>query len=596
MASGEDAVLDFATFKEEFDAFTEFAFAPTDTELGDTRGPWGPWLDELACKKIGSELKKLLARVAWQHEDQTVTMVWLCDPLKVDDNFKYHATSLKDRGLRPSAVAQTMRSFSRPLAWALGELGHDATRHECEELFAKYQAICTHLNFIGYRDYSSRDKSKKLEAVDKPGVSTEEYKSAMSKYVQRVCDDSANGGPLDTSVSKAHAAVLELAPYGRRGVMIYRMVFSPNMEHCLDLVKEDLLPSGATVLVVDPTDYLLYTPGEKGHEVLVEATSTPVLEMFLDSRSFDAGEYLFTPRICGMASEKDYFDSATYSAFFLRLTTNLLGLPLRPKAMRQMRSATVVDSDVTNRVAASTAWSMATSLRQINERYSSNSLMSEGWLASQVSKFECDTRFAGSLQTVVMPALSTHGELVFMPARWVRTENQSTALFTLFVEATPGRFELGATTIRCSATGTLATISCKLAMELAGAGSQRWRARVFSAMQAKEHFHAADCNMPDWVASSACSLSPERYDLVLSLNEFVVCEVKAVLPGGSLELFPSVEVNLLQQHSGQSMFRFQHSAKNIVVDAKAVAFPIDLTFERASATFILRKSANMESV
>ena len=57
MASGEDAVLDFATFKEEFDAFTEFAFAPTDTELGDTRGPWGPWLDELACKKIGSELK-----------------------------------------------------------------------------------------------------------------------------------------------------------------------------------------------------------------------------------------------------------------------------------------------------------------------------------------------------------------------------------------------------------------------------------------------------------------------------------------------------------------------------------------------------------
>lgn len=588
--------LEWAPFEGEWGAFKVYAFTKGRVKGRD----WpGPWTCELSCGKVHDNLKVLFERVAQYHPGEHPTFGWLLD---IEDpnfgwNFEDHLIFLKDhRHNIASTRAQTMRGFQKPLEWAAKFVG-DMPREQRTALRLQYKELVQEASSEGSKDDLDRSSKAALKRALDPDMEYEEYVSLVQAHVEAVLAAEGTGSILDTPVARASAAVLSMMTIGRRPVMVYRMHYAQNEEDATYLIEEELIPNGGTILTPVP-DFVLLTPSEKCHTV---AIICPVAKQLLEHvcSNLETGDYVFTPKSVGVNTEKLYFESGDFSSFFERLTRDVLGVKMTPKTIRRMRARAATQAGVPAKAQESIAFGMATSVKQLRGRYSAADLLDEGWLGSQMAQFQFDKRLGGTSQNVILPVPSPLADSTFdfVPARWLRAEGQASVLLALFVEVSPGLFELSSRVVRVQP--SFLKIACSLKIDPAS-GSQRWRAREFSTRKAREFFDQAGDQLAGWLATAQpidCSVSSPAFaqarDFVLSMEHFTIGEIKSVLPNGDLDLQLATEIPNTQP-ACQSVFEFQHSKKNTSVKATDVVWPIDINF--SFGRFTLSKGSRLPCV
>ena len=180
--------------------------------------------------------------------------------------------------------------------------------------------------------------------------------------------------------------------------------------------------------------------------------------------------------------------------------------------------------------------------------------------------------------------------------RFVRAEGPSSALLALFDSAGAG-LELSTKLIRCNPSAL--RTGCQL-VDDEQAGGQVWRQSRASVAAAQEQLSSLGVEVPAWVAGAAL---PAGSPAVISVGDVVylvrgctIGLVEAVAADGHLVVAPATEVNLQQRHSKKATFQFLGLAPTKKVAPGDCAWPLDLQFDLATATFVLRKSLNLETV
>ena len=198
-------------------------------------------------------------------------------------------------------------------------------------------------------------------------------------------------------------------------------------------------------------------------------------------------------------------------------------------------------------------------------------------------------------QTVVVPVQAAHGGNTFVPARYVRGEGASSALFALF-QLSGDTVEMGPPLIRCNP-AALST-NCKLIDEPL-AMSQCWRSRSFTTAHAHAKFSVLGTRLQNWITDSAIDLSAASQlvlgDIVYLLAESTLGQVKQISPGGE-SLTVEVATELPEGNSKRATYQFMGCCGLVEVGASSIVWPIDLQFQSGTATFVLRKSTNLETV
>ena len=188
------------------------------------------------------------------------------------------------------------------------------------------------------------------------------------------------------------------------------------------------------------------------------------------------------------------------------------------------------------------------------------------------------------------------GGIAFTPARHVRSEGSSSALYALFEKRPDSSLELSQTLVRCNP--KLVSTHCKLIGEPVTA-NQLWRSRSYSAAAAAMAFSNLDANLSSWIASSQLGLNTIPMlvgDIVYLLSECSIGKITSISPSGAIVADVATEVSILTAHSKRATFQFLSPARAASVSQASTIWPIDLQFDPATACFILRKSAALETV
>ena len=188
------------------------------------------------------------------------------------------------------------------------------------------------------------------------------------------------------------------------------------------------------------------------------------------------------------------------------------------------------------------------------------------------------------------------GGIAFTPARLVRSEGSSSALYALFEKRPDSSLELSPTLVRCNP--KLADTHCKLIDE-PGTANQLWRSRSHSAAAAAMAFSNLDANVSSWVASSQLGANATPMlvgDIAYLLSECCIGKINSISPSGAIVADVATEVSILTTHSKRATFQFLSPTRTVSVSQASTIWPIDLQFDPATACFILRKSTALETV
>lgn len=595
--------LDWELFESEWGAFTKYAF---DKESSARK--WRAWECERTCDKIRLNMRVLLGKLAGPARGSQPSLMWLCDPMDFDSIIKNHKSHLSDqRGNKPSALAQTMRTFKRPISWAL-EFLSTVSAADRAAIMDSYQTYCSNLSTTGGHDHCIRSEARKVQECEAAGATWQQVTSNLDSAVSSLLSDfEADPRAFKENQKKCaqllQLQALELARRAPRGMELFNSHFAPDLAGAEYLRSEDLLPQGGTVIyAADHGGYRLLVPSIKhrANHVDLSPSCSSLMVAIQSCFNLQCGDYIFTPSLHGAHTLPqgacDQFDSARWSNFICSASKQLAGVGLRPREFRRLRATHIASgAAVSPAVVESVAVSMGTSSKQVLNVYNSNSVLQKTQLSRQVELFEGDRRFSGDSQTVVVPVQAAHGGNSFVPARYVRGEGASSALFALF-QLSGDTVEMSSNLIRCNPSSV--STNCKLVDEPLTM-RQCWRSRSFTTAHAHAKFSVLGTRLQNWVTDSLIDLGTSSRlvlgDIVYLLAECTLGQVKQISPNGE-SLTVEVATELPEGNSKRTTYQFMGCCGLVGVDASSVVWPIDLQFQSGTATFVLRKSTNLETV
>ena len=594
--------LDWHVFESEWAQFMEYAFEPKSS----TR-EWKAWECERTADKIRMNLRVLLARLAGQTRGWQPSLAWLCnDCIEI---FKSHEAYLaSERGNKPSAIAQTMRTFKRPLNWAMNTL---AALQGPERVTAmrSYDTFCSNLASIGFRDHQVRSETRKARECESAEETWQHTTTVLGTTTNDLLTDyRASPASFQKAQEKCVQLLqvfsLQLSIRAPRGLEIFKAHYAADLKSATYLMEEELLPKGATVMYAAASGgYRLLVPSIKGRMNHVDLTAACSELMGAVQYCFDlqCGDYIFTPSLHGTRAisqgSQDQFDAAKWSNFIGNTTQQLLSTQLRPRELRRLRATHIASKPTMSpAVLQSVAVSMGTSSKQLLNVYNSNSTLQKTQLSQQIELFESDRRFGGDSQTVVVPTQSAHG-ITFAPARYVRGEGASSALFAIF-EMGAGTVEMGTDLIRCNP--ALLNTSCRL-VDDQHTGKQLWRSRSFTTAHAQAKFSSLGTRLQSWVTNSrvgapvAGAVQLVIGDIVYAYRECAIGQVKQVSSNGQT-VTVEIATELPGTTSNRATYQFLGYRALLEINVTEVAWPIDLQFAVETGSFTLRKSCQLETV
>lgn len=593
--------LDWSAFESEWSKFMAYAFDPKSSSR-----EWKAWECERTADKIRMNLRVLLARLAGHDRGWQPSLVWLCnDCIEI---FKSHEAYLaSERGNKPSAIAQTMRTFKRPLNWAMNTL----TASQGPERMAtmrSYDTFCSNLATIGFKDHKVRSEARKAQECEVAEETWQHTTSVLATTTNDLLTDyRASPDSFQQAQAKCEGLLqvlsLELSMRAPRGLEIFKAHYAASLSSATYLMEEDLLPKGATVMYAAASGgYRLLVPSIKGRLNHVDLTASCSELMGAVQYCFDlqSGDYIFTPSLHGTRTlpqgTQDQFDAARWSNFISNTTKQLLSTRLRPRELRRLRATHIASKPTLSpAVLESIAVSMGTSPKQLLNVYNSNSTLQKTQLSQQVELFEADRRFGGESQTVVVPTQSAHG-ITFAPARYVRGEGASSALFAIF-ELSGGAVEMGTSLIRCNP--SLLNTTCCL-VDDQHTGKQLWRSRSFTTAHAQAKFSSLGTRLQSWVTNSKVDMAASSIqlvvgDIIYAYRECAIGQVKHVSSNGQ-----TVTVEMATELPGttptRATYQFLGYRGLLEINVTEVAWPIDLQFAVETGSFTLRKSSQLETV
>jgi hypothetical protein len=260
-----------------------------------------------------------------------------------------------------------------------------------------------------------------------------------------------------------------------------------------------------------------------------------------------------------------------------------------------MNATHMQDIGSSQEVQESHAALVGTSVRHLKDTYSQRPLIETSHLASEVQRHQSNPLFDATQHNVVVPVITKFGNEPSV-VRLVRRTLEGD-LCAVFIHE-HGHVELSQQLIHVGAEWRDELPRAQLMMD-DSAYLQVWRSSHESARAANVTFEALAMNTHKFAFESMVHQSPELMpkDMVYVMHECALAEVKAT--SGDNEVEVSLATELLDapgRSTSKTFFRFERSAKAIVVARSAVRFPIDVTFNKKEGVFQVIKCHGMNTI
>jgi hypothetical protein len=563
------------SFEDEFHG----KFVPWAQQFENENRSFNP-LSDVVVVRIKTATSVLLARLMEEHSWDNPTLAWLPLSKHFSSTFTGHPAFLRKIQNAPTTIYQTMISLRYMLEYCVDAYNGDS------ELMVKMSNVVRNCggNASIHKELKSLDERAELP------FTFGQFRQRTSTLIERI-----NRAPA----TAPHAHVLGVAAFGVAGVAV-RGLDTRELVYG-GCVLGDNLPvteNNTPMLKRNADQHYQLLGWSKKHAISAPLPHnlTPLLESI--TKDMALGDPLFA-NDRGVA-----MNAASWCHWFHRFSVQNYGAKIGPKQVRQMCATAINVDDVSPTVRTSLGKLMGVSPRVTNSTYSQRPLSQQTALGALWQSYANDDRFDPSVQNVTVPAFSPLGGVNWVPARLMRTDEERVTL-ALFEEVLTESKEasswlLGTTTY------VLESSTRGVAWDRANAhfttdpntGRHSWRNKLECVEDATRAFDMCDAELLQWARNTlmAAHSVPDPMqpgDFVYLRGRGTIGRIdrvdgESVACHGATEL--ARELAVLTRIEGVA-YECQHTElANVLTTRRNLLWPIDVSFSKRSAQFVLRKS------